>query len=67
MFLLKNQYIGDAFILLSEIESKSVKTAQQIVLPLTRPEGHSEYLAILEHRVGDKVAKEFLKKYKCKT
>ncbi|CAH0552872.1 unnamed protein product [Brassicogethes aeneus] len=62
-----NQYIGEAFLPFSEIPetNKPLSSLPQVHLQLGRPTSlSSDCIRALEHRQGDKLAKEFLKKYK---
>ncbi|XP_072393128.1 protein unc-13 homolog 4B isoform X4 [Diabrotica undecimpunctata] len=64
-----NQYIGEAFLPFSEIEDtlEYITNLPQVHLPLDRPtESSLQTIEIraLEHRQGEKLAKEFLKKFK---
>ncbi|CAH1712257.1 unnamed protein product [Chironomus riparius] len=64
-----NQYVAEAFLMFKDIaditgESGSIK---QLHLTLTRPQNDDmETVKALQYRVGDKLAKEFLKKLKTK-
>ncbi|CRK88354.1 CLUMA_CG002131, isoform A [Clunio marinus] len=69
-FGIANQYVADTFLMFKDIaditsDSGSIK---QLHLKLTRPESDEsmESVKALQYRVGDKLAKEFLKKLKTK-
>ncbi|XP_065157678.1 protein unc-13 homolog 4B isoform X3 [Atheta coriaria] len=69
MMGLNNQYIGEAFVSLKDIPktSQSFENLPQVLLQLVRPTSlNTEAVKALEYRQGDKLAKEFLKKYKQK-
>lgn len=64
-----NQYIGEAFIQFKDIEdtTQAISCLPQIHLQLSRPTEStmtSDGVKALEHRQGDKQAKEFLKRFK---
>ncbi|XP_044262026.1 protein unc-13 homolog 4B isoform X2 [Tribolium madens] len=62
-----NQYIGEAFLHFKDIDSSStpIDDLPQIQLALSRPTDlNTEAIKALESRLGDKQAKEFLRKLK---
>ncbi|KAJ3619664.1 hypothetical protein MTP99_005328 [Tenebrio molitor] len=62
-----NQYIGEAFLHFKDIASTTTPLGdlEQIELPLLRPTDlTTDAITALEHRQGDKQAKEFLRKLK---
>ncbi|KAL5288048.1 hypothetical protein ACFFRR_008722 [Megaselia abdita] len=65
MFGMSNQYIAEAYLTIEDIENSNY---EQIHMTLSRPEyKETQSLRVLEHRLGDKQAKEFIKKLKTKS
>ena len=68
---LGNEFLGEAYMDLKNIpttdSSVSIHSLSQIHLKLSRPTNfNSEAFKALEHRIGDKLAREFLKKQRTK-
>ncbi|KAG5895641.1 hypothetical protein JTB14_008650 [Gonioctena quinquepunctata] len=64
-----NQYIGEAFLPFCDIEDTTnpIEYSQQVHLPMGRPTQmslSSEGIKAMEHRQGDKLAKDFLKRFR---
>ncbi|XP_055698353.1 protein unc-13 homolog 4B isoform X3 [Phlebotomus papatasi] len=68
LFGMSNQYIAETYLSFGEIpEADGGGAIEQIHLPLTRPYNlDTDCIRALEYRIGDKQAKEFLKKLKQK-
>ncbi|KAK6635250.1 hypothetical protein RUM44_000501 [Polyplax serrata] len=68
---LSNEFLGEAYLHFKDIPSTessvSIDTLPQVHLNLTRPTRFdSDSYKALEHRQGDRLARDFLKKQKCK-
>ncbi|KAK9497100.1 hypothetical protein O3M35_004477 [Rhynocoris fuscipes] len=68
---MSSQFVAEAFVLLSEIPRTSLETSlhemAQVHLKLTKPTNHdTNIIKVLEHRQGEKLAKDFIKKLKVK-
>lgn len=67
LFGMSNQYIAECMLSFSDVEESEDGNVQQLHLKLTKPTNLiSDSIRALEHRQGDKQAKDFLKKLKQK-
>ncbi|XP_073994154.1 C2 and C2B_Munc13-like domain-containing protein staccato isoform X3 [Rhodnius prolixus] len=68
---MSSQFVAEAFVLLSEIPRTTMETSlhemAQVHLKLTKPTNQdTNIIKVLEHRQGEKLAKDFIKKLKTK-
>ncbi|XP_018323999.1 protein unc-13 homolog 4B isoform X2 [Agrilus planipennis] len=69
LFGMNTQFIGEAFLHFNEIaqSTESIESHPQLQLPIHRPTNlNTDLMKALESRQGDKLAKEFVKKFKQK-